>query len=226
MYKFGFLLVVFLYCTHLSAQVSEVRTFSDFSIIKVETGINVYLSQSDTFQVEVKSGRSSIHRVIIEQFNNTLQVYTKNNYRWGKKEKCEVYIKMPVLVAVTAGHGSDIYSLNALKGDVVFMKATGGADIYLTIDCNAVKASAINGGSITLVGNGENISAKASSGGNVWAKSFKAAYAKVIAGAGSQIEVNVSHYLEAESTGGDIRYRGTPANKNINEAGSGDVKAF
>ncbi len=226
MHKYCLFFAILSFSALSAAQFSESRSFTDFSIIKVQSGINVYISQSDTFSVEIIAERSSIHRIVVEQFNNTLRIHSKDNYRWSKDEPCEVHIRMPEIVAITAERGSDVYCKNTLQGDVVFLKASGGSDIYVTIQCNTIKTTAASGGSITLKGNGENISAKALEGGNVWAKGFKAAYANVNANAGSQIEVQVSHYLDAVSNGGDIRYRGSPAKKSIKESGSGDVKTF
>lgn len=208
------------------SQETEHRHHSDFLIVKVQSGIKVYITQADTFSIIVKASNNSIHRILTEQINNTLNIRTKGKYRWNQREQRDVYITLPKVLALIAESGGDITSTNQLTGDIMFLRASSGSDIYCNIDTRSVKATAKNGASITLSGTTTNLKANAESGGHVLNKKLNAAYANVTVGAGSVIEVNASKWLSAITNGGDIKYKGTPENKEVTTRKGGDVKRF
>lgn len=221
-----FILIVFVNHIICVSQQTEYRPHSEFSIVKVQSGIKVYITQADTFSIIVKASNHSIHRILTEQINNTLNISTKGNYRWNQMEQRDVFITLPNVIALIAESGGDITSTNQLTGDIIFLRASSGSDIYCDIDSRSVKATAKNGASITLSGNTTNLKANAESGGHILNKKLNAAYAYVTVGAGSVIEVNASEWLSATSNGGDVKYKGTLENKEVITRKGGEVVRF
>ncbi|WP_282036742.1 GIN domain-containing protein [Saccharicrinis aurantiacus] len=208
------------------SQKIEHRAHDEFSIIKVKSGIKVFITQADTFSIIVKCNRSSIHRIITEQINNSLTIYTKGKYRWGNNELREVHITAPYYLALTAESGSDITSMNRIEGDIVFIRASSGSDVYCNLSYTTAKVNVKNGASISLSGAVRNLNVKAESSGHVFNKKLIAEYANLSVGLGSVIEVYVSDWLVATSKGGEIKYKGAPKNVEVVASNGGDVIRF
>ncbi len=205
----------------------EVRKVSKFNSISIGSGLDAYITQGDGNSVEVEASKNLIHRIITEVKGETLHVYVKGNFRWNNKDVRKIYITAPNYKTISASGGADIHGNTPIKGELMILKSSGGADIYLSVNTKTLKLSCSGGADILVEGTAELLSASASGGADINAKKLKAKHVDVSASGGGDADVYASESLTAKASGGgDVNYIGSPKDKNISESGGGDVSGY
>ena len=144
-----------------------------------------------------------------------------------KNQSIKVYVSYRTLKRLTASGGSDVYTQNALKTDMLSLSASGGSDLKLALICKDLSLSISGGSDAELTGSGENFKLTASGGSDVNCFGFAVNYAKVVVSGGSDANLYVNKILEASATGGsDVNYKGNASLKKMNNSKSGDINHF
>jgi hypothetical protein len=197
-----------------------------FNSIGVSSGIDLYLTQGTSETLTIKGDNDLIKDVVVEQNGTSLTIKYKDGINWSKlfsNQSIKVYVNFKSLKSLSASGGSDVYSVNTIKTDLLSISASGGADIDLSLTCNDLSVSTSGGADIKLKGSGENISVSASGGADVHAFGYVVNNAKASASGGADVDIYVNKALEANASGGgDVSYKGNPSVKK-NNSRSGDV---
>lgn len=209
------------------AQSSRNVSVKDFKSIGVSSGIDLYLTQGTTETVTIKGDNDLIKDVIIEQNGSNINIKYKEGVNWGrifKNQSIKVYVNYKTLTGLAASGGSDVYTQNTLKTDVLDVKASGGADVKLTLVCRDLTLAISGGSDADLKGSGENMQIAASGGSDVNAFGYVVNYAKVNISGGSDANIYVNKGLEAGASGGsDINYKGNASLKKTSSSKSSDI---
>lgn len=205
----------------------ETRQVPYFKNISVSSGIDVYLTQADDIDVRVEASKNSRHRIITEVKGETLHIYVEGKFRWIAKDIRKVYVTAPTFKTIEASGGADIRGTDTIKSELLSLNSSGGADIYLITQTSTLKLNCSDGADINVKGNTNQLKATATAGSDINARNMKANHVDAIASGGADIEVFASETLNANaSSGSDIKYTGSPKQKNINESCGGDIKQF
>ena len=205
----------------------EIREVKDFSSVEAGSGIDVFITQSNEFRVEVEASKNAIHRIITEVRGETLHVYVKGSFRWGSKDIRKVYVSAPEYKMISANGGADIRGNNSIKAEMLSLKSTGGSDIYLSVETTTLKLNCSGGADISVNGTTDQLSASSSGGSDINARKLMAKYVDVSASGGGDADVYASEKITARASGGgDVNYTGSPKEKDISESGGGDVSGF
>jgi len=210
----------------LKAQQNKDISITNFTEISVSSGIDLYLTQSNSENIRINAHPDLIKDVIIEKEGSNLRVRYKDGVNWGrlfKNQSIKVYINYKTLKGLSASGGSDVYTQNTLKTDRLSLSASGGSDLKLDVVTKDIEIHASGGSDIDLKGSATNMQASTSGGSDVNALNFVVDYAKVSSSGGSDANIHVNKALEASASGGsDINYKGNASVKN-NSGKSGDV---
>lgn len=210
----------------LKAQQNKDISITNFTEISVSSGIDLYLTQSNSENIRINAHPDLIKDVIIEKEGSNLRVRYKDGVNWGrlfKNQSIKVYINYKTLKGLSASGGSDVYTQNTLKTDRLSLSASGGSDLKLDVVTKDIEIHASGGSDIDLKGSATNMQASTSGGSDVNALNFVVDYAKVSSSGGSDANIHVTKALEASASGGsDINYKGNASVKN-NSGKSGDV---
>ncbi len=203
--------------------ISEDRTISsDFDVIKVQQGINLYLTQGNSTEIKVEADENILDLLITEVKNGELKVYfDKNVYRAKARN---VYLTTNTISKIRTSSGASVRSENTLQTKSLDLESSSGSSIKIYVNTTEVTSECSSGADIDIFGNTETLSANASSGSSIDADELEAVdvYAKVSSGA--NINVNVSGKLTAKaSSGGDIDYEGSPTDVNKDTSSGGSV---
>lgn len=203
--------------------ISEDRTISsDFEVIKVQQGINLYLTQGNSTELNIEADENILDLLITEVKNNELKVYfDKNVYRAKARN---VYLTTYTISKIKTSSGASVKSENTLQVNSLDLDSSSGSSIKIYVNANEVTSESSSGADIDVYGKTETFSAKASSGSSIDADKLEAVdvYAKVSSGA--NIDVNVTGKLTANaSSGGDIDFKGNPTNVNKDTSSGGSV---
>lgn len=202
----------------------QTRTTGSFHGIKVSSGIDLHLTQGGHEAVVVKASPDLIDDIITEVKDGVLNIYMKEHHSWSWNEKRNVDVTFNMLDLLDASAGSDVDATGALNLSSIKIQTSSGSDLTLQLNAEEVRLSTSSGSDAELSGKARVFVVSASSGSDVDAASFEVKDCKASVSSGSDIDLFVTDKLEASaSSGGDITYRGNPAQKDINESSGGDV---
>lgn len=209
------------------AQNSKTVSVKNFNGLTVSSGIDLYLTQGTTETLTIKGDDDLIKDVVVEQTGTDVKVKYKDGVNWSrlfKNQSIKVYVNYKSLKALTASGGSDVFTQNTLKSDLLNLRASGGSDLKLTLTVKDLNLSISGGSDAELKGSGENMNASASGGSDIDAFGYVVNYAKVNVSGGSDANVYVNKGLEAGASGGsDVNYKGNASLKKTTSSKSGDI---
>ena len=198
-----------------------------FNSIGVSSGIDLYLTQGNTETITIKGDNDLIKDVVVEQNGTAINIKYKDGINWSRlfhNQSIKVYASFKTLKSLAASGGSDVYTQNTLKTDLLSIAASGGSDLKLTLTCADFKLSISGGSDADLKGSAENMILNASGGSDVDAFAFVVNNAKVNVSGGSDANIYVNKALEAGASGGsDVNYKGNAVLKKTTNSKSGDV---
>jgi hypothetical protein len=196
----------------------------DFTSIKVSTGLDLYITQSNNVSLRVEADEN-LHDIIITEIKNgVLKVYSEKNI-WKAKAR-KVYVSVKDLEELSATSGSDIYTENTLRVSNLNVMTTSGADARITVNAENITTSSTSGSDIKIMGTTVNHTASATSGSSINSFGLKSqnVIAKVTSGA--NIDVYALESIDAVATsGGDIDYKGNPRQVNKKSTSGGSISA-
>lgn len=180
-----------------------------FDEIEVSRGLDVYLTQSETEGITVQADENLHDLIKTKVEGKVLKIYTDENISFSQAQK--VMVNFKTLSRISASSGSDLYSENTIKADVLKLSTSSGSDMKLTINASSVECNSASGSDIELSGTVINLVAEASSGSDIDASKLKSETSRVQASSGADITVNSSKELYAKAnSGADIKYSGNP----------------
>lgn len=209
------------------AQSSRDISVKNFKSIAVSSGIDLYLTQGNTEALTIKGDNDLIKDVVIEQGNGNIHIKYKEGVNWGrlfKNQSIKVYVNYKTLTGLSASGGSDIYTQNNLKSDVLNLRASGGSDLKLSLTVKDLSLTISGGSDADLKGSGENLQLTASGGSDVNAFRYIVNNAKATVSGGSDANIYVNKALEASASGGsDVNYKGNASVRKTSSSKSGDI---
>lgn len=198
---------------------------NDFSVVKVSTGLDLYITQGDRVSLTVEADEN-LHDIIKTEVNENgkLSIYSEKNI-WKAKAR-KVHLTVTNLQELIATSGSDVYSENTLKVDDLKVSVTSGADANIKVDANNVETISTSGADLAISGSAKNHISRATSGASIKAYNLESKTVTAKATSGADIDVYVSENINATATsGGDIDYKGNPKTITKKETSGGDVDA-
>lgn len=209
------------------AQSSRNVALTNFNGVSVSSGIDVYLTHSNSENIRISASADVIQNVLVEKSGSGLVIRYKDRNlinRLMKGENTKIYINYKNMEAINASGGSDVYTENTLKSPRLSVNASGGADVKLELAVKDLQLNISGGADAHLKGTATNMLVNSSGGSDVNAYGLTTEYAKVNSSGGSDANVFVTKGLEANASGGsDIHYKGNPAVNKTSSSKSGDV---
>ena len=203
--------------------VSEERSIrSDFDVINVQQGINLYVTQGKPTDIRVEADENILDLLITEVKNNELNIYFEKNVHQAKARN--VYLTTENISKIKASSGSSVKSENTIQATSLNLDSSSGSSIKIHANANEITSESSSGSTITIMGKSQTLSANASSGSSINAQELKTVNAKTATSSGASIDVFVTGKLTAKaSSGGDIDYEGNPSEVDKETSSGGSV---
>lgn len=208
-----------------NAQKRQIRNVSNFSEIHVSQGIKVSLTISDFEKVEVIAPEEYIDKVITEVKGDELNIYFKDNHLYLKNRSIEVLIHAKMINSIDLDSGASLVTANSIE-NVQKLEVSTSSGASANIRCKVAKAEADASSGSTILINGEAtyFEVEASSGSTIKASELKAKSVDADVSSGADIRVSVSDRLHADaSSGGSMKYEGSPKYVDIEKSSGGSV---
>jgi len=203
--------------------ISENRTTNmDFDEIKVQQGINLFLTQGKNEELRVEADENIMELLVTEVRNNQLKIYFEKNVYKAKARN--VYLTVDQISKIRTSSGAHVKSENSFTLGTLDLDSSSGSSIKLHVNADEINSSCSSGAHISIYGKTKTFSASASSGSSIDADELESGDAYAKASSGANINVNVSGKLTARaSSGGDIDFEGNPDNVNKDTSSGGSV---
>lgn len=195
----------------------------EFTVVSASEGLDVYVTQSNDFKIVVEADENIIDLIGTDIRNGKLTIHAIENI--GRATK-KIHVSLPNISGLSSSSGAQLTTINTIEAENIFLDASSGADLEVSLVANEVNADASSGADIQIAGKTNMLFADASSGADIKAKSLMTKNCNADASSGADISLNVSESLTADaSSGADITYTGQ-ATVQKSKSSSGSVKKY
>ena len=208
---------------------AEKRTVGNFHGIEVGTGIELTLTESATEEVAVSAASAEFRdRIVTKVENGVLKIHYETKTGAVNKEKetkgLKAYVSYKTLDKLNANTGAEVNIMGVLKSSGLDMNANTGALINGEVNITALKVDQNTGSKITLTGKAEKLDIEGATGSKFMGEDMVTVNCNVKVNTGSRASVNAGKELQVKaSTGGNVKYKGDAAIREIKTNTGGSV---
>jgi len=195
----------------------------DFTEIKVSQGIEVNLTISKETTMSLEADENLHDLIITEVEDGVLHIYSEENiYRSAVRK---IYLTTSIIDKIKTSSGAEVVSENTITADDFEVNTSSGSSVRLMLNVSDLSCDTSSGSSARLKGLAGHFVANSSSGSSIKAKELAVKTCNADVSSGASIKVNVADNLEANaSSGGGIRYVGSPKSVDKNTSSGGSVR--
>ncbi len=201
----------------------ETRNIRNFNELKVSSGIDVFITQSDKLSLRLEADENLLEHIKTEVTDGQLNIYTDVNIRMAKSKK--VYLGYEELQSIHVSSAGDVKGTNTLHTGDLELKLSSAGDIRLEVIADEIDIHISSSGNATLEGKTGNLKARLSSAGDLYAFELKASKADVSASSSGDARIWVTDEARLRcNSAGDIVYRGDPKILESSTSSGGDIR--
>ena len=201
----------------------ETRNIHGFNSLKVSSGIDVFITQSDDEYLRLRADENLMEHIKTEVEDGKLRIYTDVNIRMAKSKN--VYLGYKKLVSVQISSAGDVEGENTMQADDLELKLSSAGDLKLEVTADEIKLGISSSGNATLSGRTGYLDADLSSAGNLNAFDLETARAEVSVSSAGNARVYVTDEARFRcSSAGDIVYKGDPEILDMQTSSAGNIR--
>ena len=204
---------------------TETRTISEkFTGVDVSSAIELTIEQSDKTEILVEADDNLQSSIITEVKNGRLIISSEPylNIRNGTRK---VKVTMPTIENLEASSASSIHSLNTIKGNQIYIKASSAAQINLELEMESINCKTSSAANLNLKGLAFKLDAQASSGSSNDCSEMLTNEVIADASSGASLIVHPILSLQSEaSSGGSITYKVAPKTLQKKTSSGGSIE--
>jgi hypothetical protein len=207
----------------------EKRNVSGFKGIEVATGIRLTLTHGNVEEVAVSAAETEFRdRIVTKVENGILKIYYESKKdainRKNERKDLKAYVSYKILDHLEANTGALVDIDGTLTAPSLKINANTGARINGKISADNLKVDQNTGSVISLSGKTEQLEAEGSTGSKFECEDLVSNNCNVKVSTGARIWVTANNHLSAKAnTGGNVKYKGEPAVKEIKKGTGGTV---
>lgn len=204
----------------------EITKLPHFSRVVLASGINLTITKGDKPKVTIKGERSVISQVVCQVDDGCMSIFT-NKFRYKKTKRIDIFLEVDsALTEIYGTSGNKVRCEMPLPCDSLVLTARYGCDFFVNVNAGYLKAKAITGSDIRLVGNADRVDIFAENASTIRAFKMSSRRNFVAATVSSDVDISVSDIINISSTDNCIvRYKGNPPTAQINAIGDSKVYA-
>ncbi|MGB5376585.1 head GIN domain-containing protein [Muriicola sp.] len=205
-------LLLFIWAGVFATQAQEGKVsqnLSSFKELKVFDGLSVNLIRSDKNQAVITGANTS--KVAIVNTDGVLKIRMEIGKIFsGYRTFIDLYYTQD-LVVIDVNEDARITTKEALKQDVVELKAQEGGEISIQAQVEQLLIKSVTGGVINASGTSDNQDVQINTGGVYKGKDLKTKFTTVNVNAGSSAEIYATSYVKVSvKAGGTVFVYGDP----------------
>jgi hypothetical protein len=201
--------------------VTEKREISEFTGLKVSSGIDVIIRQGTEISLELEADDNLHEAIITEVVDNTLKIYTRKNIRKAKSEK--VFLVYKDLNTIRISSAGYVTGENTLQTERLDIDLSSAGDLILDVHAEKISCDISSSGDARLSGNADILVASLSSAGDLHAYELDVKKVDVSCSSAGDARVYATEEFNLRSSSaGSIYYKGEGhlVNSHTSSAGS------
>ncbi len=203
--------------------VEETRDISGFIGVEVSTGIDVYLTQGDEFEVMVEADENLQDVILTELKGDRLVVRTDHrNIRNAKSKK--VHISLPELSELKISSAGDCVGQTPFQCEDLRLSISSAGDLTLEVEADRIDLDISSSGDARISGSAAEFDASLSSAGDLNAFDLVAGIVDVSVSSAGNASVHATEEISmSASSAGNIYYRGDARVVHSNSSSAGNI---
>lgn len=208
---------------------AEKREVSGFHGVSVATGIELILTAGTTEEVAVSAARNEFRdKIVTKVENGVLKIYyeTKTGAINKIKETKDLraYVSYKSLSELNVTTGAKLTVNGVLQSAKLDMTVNTGALVTGEVDITTLQVDQSTGSKVTLSGKVATLNVDGSTGSKFKGEDMSTSNCSVTVSTGAIVSVSAEKELQVKaSTGGNVKYKGTPSIREIKKSTGGSV---
>lgn len=202
--------------------VEQERAVGNFDVIKVQKGIDLYITQGSPAALTVKADENILDQIITRVDGKTLYLDVQGSVRNARA--MDVFVTLENLSELHASGGSDVFAEDGLKLKELKLFCSGGSDTRMAIEAETLHCNTSGGSDAVLSGKVNELIVESSGGSDFDAKKLEAVKCKIRASGASDAWVFATGEIDIEASGAsDIHYKGGAKKISSKASGGADI---
>lgn len=208
---------------------AEKRTVSGYHGIDVATGIELTLTNGNAEEVAVSAATTEFRdKIVTKVENGILKIYYENKMGAVNKTKenkyLKAYVSYKILDQLHVTTGAKVKINGVLKSASLNMEVNTGGLVEGEVDIASLRVNQNTGSKVTLSGKADKLEIEGDTGSKFKGDDMSTSNCNVKVSTGAIVSVSAEKELQAKaSTGGSVKYKGSPAVKEIKRSTGGSV---
>jgi len=203
--------------------VEETRDISGFTGVHVSSGIDVYLSQGNEFEVVVEADEN-LQDVILTELNGNMLVVKTDHVSIRSAKSKKVHVTLPELTELKISSAGDCVGQNPFTCDDLRLSISSAGDLSLEVDADRIDLDISSSGDARLAGSADEFNVRLSSAGDLNAFDLVAAKVDVDVSSAGDARVHATEEISMNaSSAGNIYYRGDARVIHSRSSSAGDI---
>ena len=188
--------------------VEETRDLSEFTGVQISSGIDVYLSQGDQFEVVVEADEN-LQEVIVTRIEGRMLVVKTDRVNIRRAESKKVHVTLPELTDLRISSAGDCVGQTPFQCNDLQISISSAGDLTLELDADRLFLDISSSGDASLSGSTGVFEVSLSSAGDLDAFDLVAERAEVDVSSAGDARVHATEEISMNaSSAGSIYYRG------------------
>ncbi len=203
--------------------VEETRDISGFTGVLISSGIDVFLSEGDNFEVRVEADENLLEVIETRLSGRMLEVGTERvNIRNAKSKK--VYVTLPELSSLKISSAGDCEGQTLFHCDDLELGISSAGDLTLEVEARQIDLGISSSGDARLAGKTDVFNVSLSSAGNLHAFDLVAGIVKVDVSSAGDARVHATDEISmSASSAGSIYHMGDARVVRSSKSSAGDI---
>lgn len=203
--------------------VEETRDVEGFTGVHVSTGIDVFLSEGNEFEVRVEADENLMEVILTELNGSHLDIKTDRvNIRRARSKK--VHVTLPELSELKISSAGDCMGQTPFRCDDLRLSISSAGDLTLEVEADRIFLDISSSGDARISGSASELDASLSSAGGLDAFDLVAEKVKVDVSSAGDARVHATGEISMNaSSAGNIYYRGDARVIHSKSSSAGDI---
>jgi hypothetical protein len=205
---------------------AEVRSVTAFTGIKVSGGIDVYLSQGDSYSLAVSAVEDKYRDNIITEVKNGILFihYNSERNRINSDKQLRAYISFQTLESLEGSGACDIILTGTLQANSMLIKLSGACDIKGPVKITDLTLDLSGASTVKISGTAENVNLTASGASDI--KNYDLVTQNCVAklSGASDVRITVNNSISGSASGAStLHYEGNPDRREVATSGASSI---
>ncbi|MCK4881084.1 MAG: DUF2807 domain-containing protein [Bacteroidales bacterium] len=203
--------------------VKETRDLSGFTGVHISSGIDVWLSEGNSFEVTVEADENLLEVILTEMNGKFLVVKTDHvNIRSAKSKK--VHVTIPKLSELKISSAGDCVGQTTFGCDDLSISISSAGDLSLEVEASKIDMDISSSGDARISGSADILNVSLSSAGDLHAFDLIAGKVDVVVSSAGDARVHATEEISMNaSSAGNIYYRGDAKVVHSRSSSAGDI---